>query len=156
MSHVADMKFVPTELSMLIAAAAKCGLRFDPNARTYNWYGQHVGDYPLPAGFSASEMGKCDVGVFYIDGAERMGGRHAPYEIGVCKRRDGQEGFTLLWDFYAGGHGLMEKVGLDGVKLAAAYNEAVVLDQARLDGLNLVEETLLDDGTRELRLRASA
>ena len=56
---------------------------------TYNWYGVSVGDYPLPKGMTASQLGKCEYAI-QVPGAY--------YEVGVVRLADGS--YTLAFDFY--------------------------------------------------------
>ena len=106
MSHVTEIKVEILDLESLAKAAERCGCELITNKKTYHWYGYSVGDYPLPKGFKAEDLGHCDHAIRVQGGKEGY-----TYEIGVCKRRDGKEGYTLLIDFFAGGHGLIEKIG---------------------------------------------
>ena len=110
MSHVARIDMEIKDLTALKAAAKLLGMEFLEGQTTYRWYGRHVGDYSLPEGFKASDLGKCEHAIGIPNDKKA-------YEIGVVKRRDGKEGYTLLWDFWAGGYGLEAKVGKDGNKL---------------------------------------
>jgi hypothetical protein len=148
MSHVAIIDIVIQSLAALTRGAKVLGLEVDLEARQYRWYGTHVGDYALPAGFSKEDMGHCDVGVI------RIPKNGYAYEIGICTRRDGLPGFTLLWDFWAGGHGLEAKVGKNAELLTQAYSQEVVLEQAALEGLTCESSTVTADGTIELELLA--
>jgi hypothetical protein len=102
MSHVVDIDLAITDLDCLKKAVADLGLEWREK-QTYRWYGRHVGDYPLPAGFTPDDLGKCEFAV-------GIPGNSRAYEVGVVKRKDGN-GYTLLVDFYCGGNGLCEKVG---------------------------------------------
>lgn len=119
--------------------------------KTFKWYGQHVGDYALPAGFRADEMGLCDHAIRVVGGGPNT------YEIGVCRRRDGKPGYTLLYDFWAGGHGLMQAVseagahGQDCGLLMQAYSTAAAVHEAWRNGFQ-VQEQKLSDGSIELVL----
>jgi len=113
MSHVSKFDCQVTDLEALKKAAEDCGLELVENQKTYKWYGRSVGDYPIPAGFKESDLGKCDH-------ALRIPGNREAYEIGVVKSKTGT-GYELLWDFWAGGHGLTAKVGQSGDRLKQAY-----------------------------------
>jgi hypothetical protein len=102
MSHVVDIDLAITDLDCLKKAVADLGLEWREK-NTYRWFGRHVGDYPLPAGFTKEDLGKCEFAVG-IPGNDRA------YEVGVVQRKDGN-GYTLLVDFYAGGRGLCNVVG---------------------------------------------
>jgi len=148
MSHIAQVAVEIKSLEALKVAAARCGLEFREGKQTYNWYGRSVGDYPLPMGFTASELGKCEHAIG-IPGCHATG-RYEPYELGVVRRRDGGEGYTLLWDFWDGGHGLEALVGQDACKLRQAY----AIEAAKLEcpaGFSFFE-TVLADGTVELQM----
>lgn len=127
MSHVADMELHIKDLEALARAAKRLGMELVLDKKTFKWYGTHVGDYPLPAGFSAQDMGHCDH-------AMRVTGNKGAYEIGVCKRRDGEPGYQLLFDFFAGGFGLMEKIGDSGGLLKQAYALEVAKKQLIREG----------------------
>jgi hypothetical protein len=95
MSHVVSIKTEMKDVAAIRATCAELGLTFVENQTTYAWWGTSVGDYPLPAGFKASDLGKC-VHAIKVPGTT--------WEVGVVKARnpDGtqREGFTLLFDFY--------------------------------------------------------
>ncbi|MEE9528622.1 MAG: hypothetical protein V3V88_01065 [Dehalococcoidia bacterium] len=79
--------------------------------RTYRWYNQFMGDYPLPVGFTRDDLGRCDHAI-------RIPG--ASYEIGVVKK--GGE-WKLLWDFWKSG-GLQQKLGRNAGLLKRSYGMA--------------------------------
>lgn len=134
MSHVAEMEVQISDLDALDEACKELGLELRLNQKTFKWYGTHVGDYPLPKGFSKEEMGKCDHAIAI------PGNSHA-YEIGVVKRRDGQEGYALLFDFFAGGRGMSQKVGGNNcAKLADEYLAAVTVKSYRRAGRQVQRE----------------
>ena len=124
MSHVADMGWNPTSLEDIEEAGELLGMEMMWNQTTFNWWGHHVGDYPLPEGFTVADMGKCTH-------ALRIKGNKQAYEVGVVVREDK---IHLLWDFYAGGRGLMDVIGKDGEKLRMAYNQAALTRQAKKEG----------------------
>lgn len=122
MSHVVAIKLEIKDLDALAKAAEMLGLEFKRDQKTFRWYGTHVGDYPLPQGFKASDMGHCDH-------ALSVKGDSRAYEVGVCRTRDGSEGYCVLFDFWAGGHGLVEKIGPEAKKLRQAYAVQVAKKQ---------------------------
>jgi hypothetical protein len=83
------------------------------------------------------------------------GGARGAYEIGVYRRRDGQPGYTLLWDFFGFEGQKMAKAvgGNDGRKLIAAYSEAVVRKTGVLASMSASMTTTLADGSRAFVLR---
>ena len=108
MSHIASIDIIITDLAALQAAARELGALWVEGKKTYNWFGQSGGDYPLPAGMTVDQLGKCDH-VIALPGVR--------YEIGVVKRADGN--FTLAYDFYgrSGRH--------DGEKLLAHFGDGL-------------------------------
>lgn len=103
MSHVVVLEGLEiTDLGALEAAAKDLGMTLKKK-NTYKWYGTHVGDYPVPAGFNKADLGKCDY-------ALSIDGHPEAYEVGVVEK-DGQ--YKLLWDFWNNGFGLMPVVGKD-------------------------------------------
>jgi hypothetical protein len=133
MSHVAKIEMEIKDLAALEDAAK----------RTYKWYGYSVGDYPLPEGFTKEDLGKCEH-------ALRIPGNNRAYEVGVVARRDGRPGYTLLWDFWSGGYGLVDKVGKDGNKLKSEYTAAVAVKHYTSKGYR-VQRSYKEDGTIVVR-----
>jgi len=80
---------------------------------TYKWYGQFMGDYPLPEGFTAKDLGKCEYAV-------RISG--ANYEVGLARNPKTGE-YQFLWDFWSSG-GLQAKLGKNAGLLKQAYGMA--------------------------------
>lgn len=143
MSHVAKIEMEIKDLGCLAKAAEHLGLVFMQDQKTYKWWGHSVGDYPLPQGFTENELGKCEH-------ALRVRDNHQAYEVGVVLRRDGKQGYTLLWDFYGGGYGLQEKIGKDGSKLKQEYAVQVAMKHARQQGYT-VSRQLKQDGSVVLK-----
>ena len=129
---------MPVVKVLLKEAAKLLGMEFLEGQTTYRWYGRHVGDYSLPEGFKASDLGKCEHAIGIPNDKKA-------YEIGVVKRRDGKEGYTLLWDFWAGGYGLEAKVGKDGNKLKQSYAEIVAANALKKKGFK-VQRKVNDQG----------
>jgi hypothetical protein len=144
MSHVAQMELAITDLDCLEAAAKDLGLELARGQQTYRWWGHSVGDYPLPAGFKEEDLGKCEHAI-------RVPGDNRAYEIGVVPRRDGKQGYTLLWDFYGGGYGMEAKVGKNGDRLKQAYNVQVATKDAIRNHKRVIK-TQREDGHVVLRL----
>jgi hypothetical protein len=137
MSHIAQVTdLYITDLETLAVAAKSCGLELVKQDH-YRWYGTSVGDTPLPLGFRAEDLGKCD----YV--LKVPGNRYA-YEMGVVRRRDGEPGYTLLWDFWQGGYGLQERVGDGAEKLRFNYSLETTRKQCAEMGFQLFEETQAD------------
>ena len=133
MSHVATIEVDILDLDALAVAGKKIGMELRRGQRTYRWWGHSVGDYPLPKGFTAAELGKCDHALSIL-------GNNQAYEIGVVRRKDGKPGWALLWDFYAGGKGLEAVVGKDASKLRQRYAAEVAIKNARRQGFRVTEQ----------------
>ncbi len=112
MSHVAELELEVNDLDSLRKAAKTLGLEM-VEKKSYKWFGRSVGDYPLPKGVKAADLGKCDY-------ALTIPGNNKAYEVGVVKK-PGNRGYTLLWDFWSGGFGLQEKIGEGGGLLKQSY-----------------------------------
>jgi hypothetical protein len=132
MSHVATVELEVKDLDALERACKRLGLVLRLGQQTYKWWGTHVGDYPLPEGFTEEDLGKCEHAI------ADPNNRHA-YEIGLVKRRDGKPGYTLLWDFFGGGQGLQEKVGENCKALRQAYAIEVARKSMQAKGYQLRE-----------------
>lgn len=143
MSHVARIEIEIRDLATLDAACKRIGCTLVRDQTTYRWFGRHVGDYPLPEGFTVEDLGKCTHAI-------RVPG--ASYEVGVTPRRDGRPGWTLLWDFWTSG-GLEHALGTGGRKLVQAYGVEAATRAARRQGYS-VSETTQPDGSIVLKVRA--
>jgi len=120
MSHITLVDIEIKDLECLRKATTELGLEFHEGQKSFKWYGQYVGDYPLPTGFVQADMGKCDH-------ALKVKGNPNAYEIGVVKRHDGNPGYHLMFDFWQGGYGLQDVAGKNCSKLCQSYAEQVVL-----------------------------
>lgn len=139
MSHVATIEIEVKDLDDLEQAARRLGMQLCRGQTTYKWWGRHMGDYPLPAGFAAEDLGKCEHALKHPDAA---------YEVGVARRRDGRPGFTLLWDFIDSR--LVDVVGKDGCNLKREYAVVAAMRQAKSNGFQ-VQELRQPDGSVRLR-----
>jgi len=122
MSHVTTIDVEIRDLEAVKDICKELGLEFKENQRSYRWYGTHVGDYPLPEGFTKSDLGRCDhaIGV--------KGASSKSYEIGLVKRA---EVYIPLFDFWQGGFGLEERIGPGAKKFTDAYTRAVSIKTAK-------------------------
>lgn len=136
MSHLVKVKVQVKDLDALEVAAGKLGMVMNRGQATYRWYGVSVGDYPLPEGFSEEQLGKCDH-------ALSIPGNSGAYEVGVVDHHDGN--FSLLFDFWSGGYGLMEKIGKDAGKLIEEYSMAAIENECAAQGWMTQRES---DGIR--------
>ncbi len=130
MSHVESVETRILNLDALKAACENLGVEFREGQRKYEFFGRSVGDYPLPAGFTAEDLGKCDHAI-HVPGVN--------YEIGVVRAKDGSPGYSLLYDFWGSGgkHDgtkLLEKFGKGLVKLVDRYSVEVLRAKARAKG----------------------
>ncbi len=77
--------------------------------------GRLVGDWPLPAGMTAEQVGENAVAVIRLTAeARKKCGSTAPYEVGVIPNVDEKTGevtYSLCHDFFGGGYGLEAHVG---------------------------------------------
>jgi hypothetical protein len=106
MSHVQDIDTHIYDLDALEAAVAELGGTLVRDQTRYTWYGRHVGDYPLPAGFTHADLGQCHHAIKFPG---------TTYEVGVVPRRDLAPGakpaYTLLYDFWGPGQKLKQAFG---------------------------------------------
>lgn len=137
MSHVAVIKAEIKSLNSLKKACQRLGLRFKENQKTYRWYGRHVGDYPIPEGFTINDMGKCEHAI-EVPGAE--------YDVGIVRDPNNKNNYRLMWDFWRSGH-LKDKLGNDAWKLTQAYEIEHAKYTAKLQG-KIVREKVMDDRIR--------
>ncbi len=143
MSHVAKIELEVRDLEALKEAARRLGLEFREGQKTYRWWGTHLAGYPIPQGFTAEDLGRCDH-------ALRAPGREDAFEVGVAFR-DGR--YHLLWDFYGTRGAPMQKaIGPNGGKLRQAYAIAEAKIAARKKGYSCVERTL-PNGSVQLTVR---
>ena len=126
MSHVAKIQLQITDLDALDAACRELGLTLVRDQTSYNWFGTHVGDYPLPQGFTQHDLGHCQHAI-KVPGTT--------WEIGVARAR-GHSHYTLLFDFYgAQGRPISNAIGgNEGTKLKRAYATHAAIQQAKKQG----------------------
>lgn len=125
MSHVVKQTCTITNLECLKAAAQAIGMEM-VEQKKYKWWGYSVGDYKLPEGYKAEDLGKCDYAI-------RIPNNKTAYEVGVVKSKTNPNEYELLYDFYAGGNGLMNKIGKDAQDLTQAYKQKVAEAECPLD-----------------------
>jgi hypothetical protein len=152
MSHVVKLTVKVTDLNAVRQAAADCGLEFHEGQTTYRWWGQSVGDYPLPAGVTAQDLGHCLHALSVPTSSPHCDQRRGSYEVGIVPARDGSGGYTLLMDFYNNGYGLCSHIGEQGEKLQQriAYHETRL--KALQQGFLIAGEHTLADGSIQLML----
>ena len=141
LSHVTTVKTEIGDLDALKAAVGEMKCQWLEGQKTYKWYGKHVGDYPLPQGFTASDMGKCNHAI-RVPGVQ--------YEVGVVKKGDK---YALIWDFWGPGAGLQQKFGQNLEKLTQTYAKYAATNAFQSSGY-AVEQ--LPDENGEMLLRVSS
>lgn len=125
MSHVADLQLEVKDLDSLEKACNNLGLELVRNQTTFKHF--------------AGRTSPCTHAI-------RVKGNAKAYEIGLVANGDVRKGFTLQWDSYAGGYGIVEKVGgKDGGKLKQAYGNEVARKYYQKKGYR-VSNTTLEDG----------
>jgi hypothetical protein len=139
MSHVTAIDINITDLKALQGAVQELGAEWRGGQKTYEWYGHSVGDYPLPAGFTAADLGKCEHAI-------RLAG--TDYEIGVVKKKDGS-GYTCLYDFWGPGMKLKSHFGDGLAKLKQMYGVHKATAAARAKGY-MVQRRPQKNGTIKL------
>lgn len=139
MSHVATIDINVTDLGVLAEACHRIGLELILNQKTYKWYGRHVGDYPIPEGFTIADLGNCEHAI-------RVKGDKDAYEVGVVKRRDGKPGYTLLWDFYD--DRIVKALGPEAGRLKQSYAVTAAQAQAVKQGFRCVEQKQANGSVR--------
>lgn len=145
MSHVESVDTVLTDLEAVKAACARLGVDFVEGKKTYNWYGRHVGDHPLPKGVTKEELGKCDH-VIRVPGVA--------YEVGLVRNKEGK-GYKLAYDFWGPGQGLLQKFGNNLTKLVDAYSVEALKAKAKRLGY-LTKETTTSSGAIQLKVTGFA
>lgn len=144
MSHVVALQWKIKNLAVLKEVAASLGLEFRENQKTWKWYGRWVNDYS--EGDAAYKRGVPPEQYGHGQHALSVKGNKNAYEVGVIETAPGE--YTLAWDFYDGGRGLMDKIGKDGQKLLQGYSSAIArleLDAAAMTQ-QLQDQGLLDRG----------
>jgi len=137
MSHVDQIEFEEKwDLQTLREMCQAEGWGFIENRTHYEWFGKHIGDYPIPVGFRKEEMGRCD---HVIDVGVR-------YQIGVVKKM-GE--WKLVWDFWHSG-GLPDKLGPKAGLLKQSYSLAKVRRECRKRRLRFREKR--NEGSREIEI----
>lgn len=124
MSHVALQKTkagepVFVDIEALRIAAERIGLVMEKRSN-YAWWGQSVGDYPLPAGWTAADIGNNATYVLSLPkekAAKFASWGRGPFEIGIIADPENPGCWSPCYDFFNGGYGLDELVG------APVYND---------------------------------
>lgn len=115
MSHVTCQTLDLKDLGCLAEACEILGLEIRPKT-TYRWFGRSVGDYPIPEGFTAEELGHCEFAI-------GIKGDTKSYEIGAVKKNNQ---WRLVYDFWGPGQALAQKLGKNLEALLTQYGVQVV------------------------------
>ncbi len=138
MSHIVSIDSVTIDnLDALRAAVAQMGFEWVEGQRTYAWYGEWIGDSPMPKGMTQEELGTCDHAIRVPE---------CKYEVGVLWTGSKYE---LRYDFYAAG-GLGKVLGEVAAPLVQEYAAQAILGAAALNGQTLISREVLEDGTIEM------
>lgn len=108
MSHVAICKTEPgkpliVDLEAVKLAALNLGLKCEER-KTYRWWGHSVGDYPIPEGYTAEELGKNAVLVLSVplETAQELGLSNVAgfYELAIIEDKKNPGCYLPMYDFY--------------------------------------------------------
>ena len=88
-SHVTKVDVEIKDLDALDVVCKNRGLQLRRGQTKYAWWGRSVGDYPIPAGMAAADIGKCNHAIHL---------NSRSFEIGLVKQSDGS--YRLVFDFY--------------------------------------------------------
>jgi hypothetical protein len=148
MSHVVTCELVVKDLESLAKASEQLGMELMIGQKNWKFYGRWVDDYhaedaAYKHGIKPADYGKCDHAI-------RVKNNDQAYEIGLLKQADGS--FKMVWDFFAGGHGLMDKVGTDCGKLRQEYAAQVAIKHAKKQGFSVTRK-VTSDGKLQLLCR---
>lgn len=139
MSHISEVSIQVKDLNALEAAAVRMGGELVRGKTSYVWFGQWVGDSPMPPGLTKADLGKCDHAIKFPG---------VKYEVGVVAQADGT--FRLQFDFWD--RGLREIMGQDGKPLVQAYAVEKAKIEARRMGRSVIRESINADGSVKLVL----
>ncbi len=139
MSHIVSIPFQCRSLPALKATCDRLGFTFAEGQTSYGWFGEYVGDTPLPAGVSVEDLGKCDHAI-KVPGSS--------YEVGVIDNRDGS--YDLRWDYW--NVPLRDAMGgPEAGKFRQQYQIELARIEAKKRGARF-QEFRLPDGSVKLRI----
>lgn len=143
MSHVVQIKSVPVlNLEALEAAAVELGGTLVRNKKTYNWFGRSVGDYKLPEGMKAEDLGKCEHVVKFPGINYEVGFQKSTVPVKTDAGEVIPDGLYPIYDFWGSdksgtGHDgmrLKETIGEGAGLLMQAYSKHAAIQAAELQG----------------------
>lgn len=142
MSHVASIETQIFDLAALASCCAEMGLTFKEGQRKYAWFGIHMGDYPLPKGMKAEDLGNCQ---------HAIGVPTTKWEIGLVLD-PATGGYSLLFDFFGPqGAPIVAAIGKKGEKLLQRYGVVKATMEAEKKGYAAARSEK-EDGSIELLL----
>lgn len=104
MSHVVTLKTEIRDLDAAEAVIRELGGKLMRGQTTYKWWGRSMGDYPIPEGMTADQLGKCDHAI-KVPGTE--------WEIGLVKNPK-TGGYRMVYDFFGRrGRPILQFLGVD-------------------------------------------
>jgi hypothetical protein len=142
-SHVVTIELEIENIDTLGVAANILGCKLIKEQKNYKWWGHHVGDYPLPDGFTKEMMGKSEH-VIKVPGAD--------WEIGVVKDPHNDKKYKLIYDFYGPEGRKIEKVCGDRLgKFKGAYSIAEVSQKLKAKKAKYKEEQKENEKGQKIR-----
>lgn len=131
MSHLSSVECFVTDLDALDEVLDPLGCELRRGQTTFKWFGRWAG--------GGDELlrqfgGKCEHAIHV-----KKGGRDC-YEIGLITRRDGQQGWELIYDNWCGGNGLEAAVGEGLVKLKNGLLEYMTVKELNAEGYSVTRE----------------
>lgn len=144
MSHVSKIDVEINDLAALKAACKELNCEWVEGKQTYEWFGRSVGDYPLPEGFTADMLGKCNH-VIRVP--------NEIYEIGVVKVG---EKYRLLfdswgWDNSKHQNKIVSYLGDKLQKLTQRYSACKVEAEARKKGM-IFSRSFMPNGSIKIQI----
>jgi len=130
MSHVIMAKTKQGEplitcLESVKLAAKNLGLEVHERS-TYHWYGRSVGDWKIPEGWTAADMGRNAVLVLSAGpDCRKKHGMHSAYEMAIIPDKKNPGAYTVMYDFYGPGRELEKVIGKPVVDYRTQEAEAV-------------------------------
>ena len=157
MSHVAVVAVRISDMASLKAACKAVGLEFKEGQTTYRYYGQWLNDFNAA---DAAYKNGIDPKTYGKNATHAIGipDNTSSYEIGIVKvdAKGGDDGkcdgviYNLVYDKWAGGHGLEAVAGKDCSTLTKAYTTEVTKKHLISKGYSYNSTKTLKDGTVEL------
>jgi len=145
MSHITKIKVEINDLDALERATAELGCTFMHNQTKYKWFGEWMGDSPMPEGLTQKDLGKCSHAI-KVPGID--------YEIGVVERKDKPGVFMLVydsWDNVKAKHTnlISQKFGTSLERFGQEYAIQKISIEAESRGL-VLDRVPLEDGRVKL------